>query len=161
MTIIYCNLWWPYLSDQLDELDQLDKDFQKNSIRFKAGIFILSHTEIILAIIEGFGVSPSEKQTTTSFQEQIWRTLALFVGPLVTLFRLLVVSALPLSLPVHHGFFRFTSGATQADLLATSVAAESFWSTYFFKHLTVWPNQWSHDAILWRHCDRQIEIPPT
>ena len=38
------------------------------------------------------------------------------------------------SSPACNAFLRFTSGVTAADLLTASMAAEHFWSTYFFRH---------------------------
>ena len=40
------------------------------------------------------------------------------------------IPCLHASSPVFNGFIRFTSGATPADLLTASIAAEPFWSTY-------------------------------
>ena len=40
------------------------------------------------------------------------------------------IPCLHASSPVFNGFIRLTSGATPADLLTASIAAEPFWSTY-------------------------------
>ena len=61
-----------------------------------------------------------------------WRTHVLFVGPLIPLFGLLVMSALGFKARVDSLacflacvlFLRFTSGATPADLLTASMAAD-------------------------------------
>ena len=49
-------------------------------------------------------------------------------------------------LPVHNGFLRFTSGGTPADLLAASMAAEPFLSTYLPNSVDVF----YHVIVLWQ-----------
>ena len=67
-----------------------------------------------------------------------WRTHVRFVGPLIPCFGLLVTSALGFKARVDSlacflacaPFLRFTSGATPADLLTASMAAEPLWPMY-------------------------------
>ena len=75
------------------------------------------------------------------FKKKIWRTSVIFVGPLIPLFwtsgdicpgfqRQSGSPYLHASSPVCNNILRFTSGATPANLLASSMAAELFSSTY-------------------------------
>ena len=83
------------------------------------------------------------------FLQIFWRSSVLFVLPLLSLFWTSGdiwpgfqsqggFPSLYASLPACNGFLKFTSGATPANLLMTSMAAETFESTYLIsiKHKT-------------------------
>ena len=78
-----------------------------------------------------------------------WRTLVLFVEPLILLFWIsgevypgFQSQDSPPHLhalsPAHDGLFRFISGVTSADLLVANMAAELFWSMYLCMYEYWW-----------------------
>ena len=87
------------------------------------------------------GLKETFKYIDRNFLKKFWRISFLIVRPLIPVFWTSgdfytgiqsqgVFSGLYASSPVCDGFLRFISGATPADLLATSIVAEPFRFTY-------------------------------
>ena len=106
-------------------------------------IFFISNLAVLQCRLPNlqFFRGSAENRIKIEWAANFWRTSVLLCDHWYPCFGLLVTSTLAFKakvdpllvcfLPSCNGFLRFTSGATPADLLVVSRAAEPFWSRYF------------------------------